>query len=119
MKATIRNQWIKALRSGEYAQIIGVLDSGKGYCALGVLCTLALNEGICTYSEEHSIGAYDGRIRSLSFNIMNWAGVDWENDNEKGYLNFDLHGKKTSIAKLNDSGLSFNQIADIIERYLD
>jgi hypothetical protein len=42
----LRDEWVKALRSGEYKQIQGLLtdinESGeRGYCCLGVLCRVA------------------------------------------------------------------------------
>ncbi len=44
MKREIRESWIKALRSGEYAKGKGAMrqDSlhGKKYCCLGVLCEI-------------------------------------------------------------------------------
>jgi hypothetical protein len=38
MDQTIKNKWVKALRSGAYAQIKGNLRTSKGFCCLGVLC---------------------------------------------------------------------------------
>ena len=43
MKRDIRDQWIAALRSGEYKQGNGVLhqvskDGAESFCCLGVLC---------------------------------------------------------------------------------
>lgn len=35
-----REEWAQALESGEYAQAIGALRDGYGYCCLGVLCHL-------------------------------------------------------------------------------
>ena len=51
MKQEIKQQWITALRSGNYPQGRGYLrridDDGKeGYCCLGVLCELAVNAGV-------------------------------------------------------------------------
>lgn len=53
MKAEVKAEWIKRLRSGEYKQGMGALkhdvsiDSDTTtYCCLGVLCEVAVDEGI-------------------------------------------------------------------------
>jgi hypothetical protein len=121
-----KNLWIKALKSGEFEQIRGRLHDGQGYCVLGVLAALAMNEGVCTFGPRN---VFDGRSSTLSYNIMKWAeiGLDDELDelDEKqpylqpgaGQIKLKYKGKETSIAELNDSGLSFEQIAEVIEKY--
>lgn len=43
----VRHRWIAALRSDKYKQARGRLrTSDGGYCCLGVLCHLAINENI-------------------------------------------------------------------------
>lgn len=46
MDAKLKDLWLKALRSGEYAQADGMLKSGDGYCCLGVLCHVAKEAGV-------------------------------------------------------------------------
>ena len=42
MKLTeLQQQWIGALKSGEYTQTTGVLQNSEGYCCLGVACRVA------------------------------------------------------------------------------
>ncbi len=103
MKLEIKNMWTKALRSGEFKQCRGQLEKGSSYCALGVLSALALVEGICTYAEG---GKYDGKRLTLSYNVLDWADIK----DKRG--RFD----DTGIAILNDSGASFEEIADTIDK---
>lgn len=120
MNERVKNLWVKAAKSGEFEQIRGQLHDGKGYCILGVLAALALSEGVCTYAPGHK---FDGRENSLSFNIMKWAEIDY--DHEKGELKLTkgagkvklvYKGRETTLADLNDSGLSFKELAKVIEK---
>lgn len=118
MKKEIAQLWCKALRSGEFKQIRGQLEKGDGHCALGVLALLALENSICTYDKG---GKFDGRWQTLSYGIMNWAGIAQFDDQylEKGAgrVQFTMNGRNTSLADLNDSGASFDAIADVIEKH--
>jgi hypothetical protein len=46
MKKEIAELWIKALESGKYKQIRRQLANKDGYCCLGVLCELAIENGV-------------------------------------------------------------------------
>lgn len=126
MNERTKNLWVKALRSSEFPQIRSQLHiEDKGYCALGVLAALAMNEGICTYSPG---GKFDGRQNTLSYNTMKWAEIGFDDELDEldpkqpylqkgaGAVSFQFKGKQTSIVDLNDSGLSFEEIAKIIEK---
>lgn len=41
MDAKLKEDWVRALRSGEYEQGRKRLKSGNNYCCLGVLCKVA------------------------------------------------------------------------------
>ena len=47
MKKNIMKRWVSALRSGEFKQGKGALEAKGKHCCLGVLCELALVEGVC------------------------------------------------------------------------
>jgi len=118
MNKRVKALWIQALRSKEFKQgTFKLADRGR-FCALGVLCEIALLHGVCTYDDE----AYDGKQRRLSYNILRWANIA-----QKGEKFFDkreqevvvrVKGRLTTIAQLNDAGVSFNEIALVIEREL-
>lgn len=105
MKKKLRDEWVRALRSGKYNQIRAELtshnDEGKrGYCCLGVLCRvaglpLARIEGLCDLDEKPAVR----KVRDL-------AG-----------LGRDFRGElQQKLAKLNDDDeLTFPEIADWIE----
>ncbi len=123
MNKDIKKLWIMALRSGEFKQCKGYLAKEGKYCALGVLSTLAMLEGECTYSEDEGVGRFDNRRFRLSFNVMKWAGIAQEGERfldpkELGVL-IKIKNKRTSILDLNDGGKSFKEIARIIEMYLE
>lgn len=43
---TLREEWVKALESGEYKQCKGALEREGTYCCLGVACVIAEKHGI-------------------------------------------------------------------------
>jgi hypothetical protein len=57
MKQEIKDRWIEKLESGEYDQATGFLTNGNGFCCLGVLCEVAVEDGIIQKSDpEHEQG---------------------------------------------------------------
>lgn len=108
MNPEIKAQWLTALRSGEYVQGTGGLRStGDEFCCLGVLCDLAAKVGVAEWEQDSYRLLYDmdGTSAILPESVQKWAGVSSHGDYGDGYLASD-----------NDSrGLSFSQIADIIE----
>lgn len=116
MKKNIKNLWVKALRSGEFAQTQGQLELNGSYCALGVLSALALINGICTFDERSDGGRFDNRRTTLSYNVMNWAGIRNYLVQGAGLVKFVEKGKESSIAELNDEGCDFIEIANLIEK---
>lgn len=126
-------KWVAALRSGDFAQTRGALHraenhaSGEpgGYCCLGVACEVS---GLGSFSVRDGAPTGDGlefvvegvdysgphypKTGVLPLEVMDWLGVDHDNPvldaGEKG---------RHQAASLNDfDRLSFEQIADAIER---
>jgi hypothetical protein len=120
MRDTIRKRWTAALRSNEYQQGKGFLvsrpnhDRGLRYCCLGVLCNLAIEDGVKNlrlvddgdgvHFEEY-VGVYaDGSVwdnddvpapdhdwmlpgeEDLPECVMEWAGLDHSNPDLGGRL---------------------------------
>lgn len=111
MKKEIAEQWVAILRSGMVGQATGRLEDTAGdMCCLGVLSAMAEAEGICQRREDYNQGySYDSAETALPPAVVAWAEMR-SNDGERG------HNKKT-LTRLNDSGgLSFSEIADIIEK---
>lgn len=107
--------WVDALRSGQYEQGQEYLHVGGEYCCLGVLCDI--------YSKETNRGGWERTLHEgreyeflsetsvLPYDVMVWAGIS--PDNNTVYL-FDAG----ELSALNDDGVSFAKIADIIEANL-
>ena len=93
-------KWLAALRSGEYKQGVGVLCNKEKYCCLGVLQKVV-----------------SGEVENLSVPSLSWL--------EKNNVIFRVNGKLdlrgnpslafSSAAELNDDGVSFFNLADLIE----
>lgn len=122
MNREIRDQWTAALRSGEFRQGRQRLvthsadpDEPPKYCCLGVLCELAARAG--------AIPPADGNLYLNCFDVLPDEVVAWSGIRSRNPLvdtGSDSHiGSRTrTLAELNDAGLSFAEIADIIEREL-
>lgn len=137
MNQEIKTKWVNALRSGDYEQGQGALKKPNGqYCCLGVLCdlydkhrmeefaaesswavdTVSLNEYISVLGDRSEVGVPPNAV-------VDWAGlphnnpdilVDLEDEIEEEKYQYEL-----PIAELNDDhGLTFNELADLIEEQL-
>lgn len=128
MNIDIANKWIAALRSGKYKQAEEVLrDSNGGFCCLGVLCDLHSKEN---QSAEHVWfdNNYFDEDANLPNEVAQWAGLKtvdevYEDSGKHGTLpeliDDGVGGKAKHLAALNDRGMSFDKIADVIEKYKD
>ena len=120
MNKVIKKKWVDALRSGEYTQGYDILKSGEGeYCCLGVLCDLAVKENIA--KEDHALNTFitqtdyyfDGERGVLPISVVSWAGLD------SYYVQVEYKNFPVALDELNDAkGLTFNEIADLIEEQL-
>lgn len=120
MKQEIKNQWVAALRSGEYKQTDGTLHrtagDDEGYCCLGVLCDIAVKAGVIRSLNEGSREVFETgtgwEAGVLPAKVQRWAGLDSDNPMVRRNTN----GRyESSLASLNDDGCSFGEIADLIE----
>jgi hypothetical protein len=99
--------WIKALRSGKYKQTIGSLRNSKGFCCLGVLCDLASKDGGPKWEQGYGTNmSFDGHQCLLPNPIHHFVFDAAESHDPRG------------LVRDNDSGRSFAEIADRIEREL-
>lgn len=118
----VMRKWVEALESGDYQQGTGQLEiithGSHRYCCLGVLCHLAVQEGVIQPEqvvEEDGVVVYPDEPYSngetLPSEVMKWAGLDERNptlypvDSGYGYM----------ASELNDSlGCTFGEIAQAI-----
>ena len=119
MKKKIAKKWVAALRSGEYTQGKDVLaDSARTkHCCLGVLCEVAIKGGLEVTVEtppDHDAAIFDNSKAFLPVSVADWAGMN----TRLGEL---PSGATTatvlSLMGMNDSGHTFGDIADVIEKY--
>lgn len=133
MNQEFKKEWIDALRSGKYEQGKNQLvDNGK-YCCLGVACDLLADKGIvyqkdeCFYgnTSRHDYSMYE--LPASASRYMEVSGSDpmFEMDKENMKQSLPKHIKEgtgsyewVTLALLNDSDYSFDEIADIIEKEL-
>lgn len=111
--------WVKALRSGEYTQGRSVLtrvhsDGSEAHCCLGVACVLAVEAGVISASAkraERNLVCYgdDFKTAVLPEAVRSWLGLTL-NDST-----FIRDGREDQLTALNDAGVSFEDIAKIIE----
>ena len=126
MNPEIKQQWINALRSGEYEQSTqGCLHTANefsaGYCCLGVLCDLYAKEHNKEWTKNHDTSNlyFEGEDQYPPQSVVEWAGLPDKNPSIKfsGEID-DWEYEEPELAELNDDGVPFNTIADFIEQYL-
>lgn len=136
MNGNIKERWITALESGKYSQSHRTLADANGFCCLGVLCEIAMedsvvNKEIIPDGTGNFFSKYEGpddySTSMLPEDVQVWAGIDknpfFPNEDVKeviGEFPEELtgYGAKVSLAALNDSGLSFTEIAKVIRELL-
>ncbi len=122
MNPEVKAKWLQALRSGDYLQGKQVLRQGNTFCCLGVLCDLYAKEQNKPWDTPHPDGVYpyDGAGALPPNEVMIWAGLPIGDPAASGNDPFvSADGEvENSLASLNDKGVSFAKIADIIEDQL-
>ena len=126
MDDNIRKQWVDKLRSGKYPQGEGSLRKGENFCCLGVLCELAVEQGVIkssyiaegtrgiyVYADEKADDEYDAWLPPT---VRKWAGLQTD---EVKLSRARVVGKPglmaLSLTAMNDNGCTFEEIADFIE----
>jgi len=99
MEKELKAKWIEKLRSSEYKQGRMFLRTCENsYCCLGVLCDILYPD---RWIKERGNYMIANNITCLPGSIgVKQDLIRWEND----------------LIDMNDSGISFNEIADFIER---
>lgn len=111
LKPAIKKRWLKALRSGEYAQTTGLLRDASGYCCLGVLCDVVKNDKAVKLEWKELVAGnfvFDYCDTHLPGVVEDYVVVARGPDD-------DAFGP---LINRNDDGQTFKQIANIIERHM-
>lgn len=132
MKTEIREEWIRRLRSGDYKQgqgrLTAVLNDGTTeHCCWGVLCEMGVEAGVVKPLAMNTGGglkysayvAYGERMREglPPVEVLEWSEM------LQGYVESDYLpiknriNNRVTLSEVNDSGTSFNQIADLIDYF--
>lgn len=127
----LRTMWVEALRSGKYLQGAGFLKEAGKFCCLGVLCDLVDSSRWTETGEFLSLESYPNK-HILPEDVKNKVGLQFA----QGLFTYDSlpielkekiynegHGEVwpeseyllKSLDLLNDAGVSFDTIADVIE----
>lgn len=117
MNPEIKQRWVAALRSGEYEQGKGFLNSDGKFCCLGVLCDLHSQDHNIpwTANDNNSVMTYFDNTGLPPEQVVDWA----QYDHRQNGWQISHAGVKTFLYMLNDeTSLSFSSIADIIEKQL-
>jgi hypothetical protein len=107
--------WVEALRSGKYKQGVHHLCLGDKYCCLGVACEIyakyhtldrkLTEDNIMVYKEPTNSREY---VTSLPPAVQGWLNLTTE------FGEF-FSKQPATLSGQNDTGLSFDEIADLIE----
>jgi hypothetical protein len=107
----LKTRWLAALRSGEYKQTKEYLRTPDGFCCLGVLCDLydpTVWDSVRDADDDHNYNYNFTSIGRSSFETLPPSEIAELVDLTEDDCN--------ALAGLNDEGMSFKQIADIIEK---
>lgn len=129
MRGEVLDEVIKRLRSGDYRQGRNTLrqrsEDGDRYCCLGVICEIAVEEGVInrtdmggwySYGPE---GVYDAMY--LPEKVVDWAWIVSDVEKEwSGDYYYEQRGQYgenglDALAVMNDDGVPFSDIADWME----
>jgi hypothetical protein len=117
----IKSRWVAALRSGEFPQGGSALNKNGKFCCLGVLCELAVHDGVIESLEwmKNSVGYRSpgsiGRVETgiLPVDVTYWAGLAGGDPWVYG-----ADGLLHHLSIINDDGVPFTVIANLIEEQL-
>ena len=106
-----RQEWVAALRSGNYKQTQGILRRDDGYCCLGVACEISgLAEWKEVSGDSETFYIYLDKNDRLPSEVSSYYGI------RRYYGDYE---REKSLTLANDRGDSFDDIANIIEQEPD
>lgn len=126
MREDIKERWVDALESGQYKQGYGSLNKEGKLCCLGVLCEIAVQDGVVTGRNTTIPSKSIGYVSTSENRPPNWVDHDilpeavrvWADLKERN-PNVSFDGQKTVISEINDTyRLTFPEIANLIKDQL-
>lgn len=117
-------KWVKALESGDFEQGRGTLRNIDGhYCCLGVLCEIAVAEGVIGQPKlagrDYTFGT-SGESAALPYEVMDWAGLEYADPPLVFTEAAGVERVSSCIAVNDGDAMVFTEIAALIRRnYLE
>jgi hypothetical protein len=106
-----KEKWITALRSGEYQQGKGSLrNSYNQFCCLGVFCDIYIKKNPDRAKWEDNTNTFI--IDDLRYGVY-LAPIFKE---IAGFSENEFYDCNVALMVMNDNGMTFKEIADIIEK---
>jgi hypothetical protein len=133
MNKDVARRWVDALRSGKYKQTthrLAIERNGEvSYCCLGVLCELAVEDGVIppkTPRDYYGEYEFDGDVSIPSLAVQEWSGLGKTGEDdyfvvpltEEARERIGVQGDYSTghLPTLNDYlGFTFEDIANLIE----
>ena len=123
LKPEIKARWRAALESGKYPQAKGQLRSDKGFCCLGVLGDLAVEDGLASWKTggmgRHYlvVNTIEGSS-SFPSSLLEWAFEVKPNVLDPcGVCNFKFSAESDCLTDRNDTGTTFPESSQLIEQH--
>jgi hypothetical protein len=130
MNATVKALWVDDLRNTPHKQIKSLLCDSGGFCCLGRLTDLYINSDANVDKEQWiesdvpGVKKFSGKFVLLSDKVKDWAGLTIGEGARvivPKHVNVSTQIRERGSAPLsllNDHGLTFHELADIIEEQL-
>lgn len=108
-----KKRWLEALRSGQYEQGKNFLQDKDKYCCLGVACRI--NHPNFNFDKIGLVAQYDSANDGFTFEDITIPDILKGSYDRKDK---DYSPTVKNLVDMNDSGITFNEIAEWIERNL-
>jgi hypothetical protein len=121
LKPEIKTRWRAALESEKYPQCTDKLKSSEGFCCLGVLGDLAVEDGVASWNGDILVVKNSSQSERNNFpeSLLKWAFEVKPNthctvSNFPYFTNSKVR-KTNCLTYANDSGTTFPEISKLIE----
>lgn len=120
LRPEIKAAWLEALRSGDYQQTKSILRGHDNtFCCLGVLCDLAAKDGMGEWDasiDPEAVVFIESENHFENASFPAYTTLRWALGVSPSVVLTNTINSYNGLAKLNDTGSTFNEIADRIER---
>jgi hypothetical protein len=116
LRPSVKKAWLEALRNNDYKQGTGMLRNPESasFCCLGVLCNLHAQANPKYAASQTSPYEYGGNSCLPPKEVLEWAFGSVADKREEALWDSEIAGD--TLYGLNDTGYTFKQIANVIEK---